>query len=148
LCGSSSRASSRIRYKRSLLGVWWPLLSPLLEMAALAGATTAVLMPDMREDNVGTRGAACDEVAGRGSRAVVCDDDLEIAIGLACERTQNGCKRVFAVVGRDDDGNQFAHYCPRAGGWPNRLPSSIACQVAQWRLHLIRATKSLRVPAH
>ena len=27
----------RIRYKRSLLGVWWTLLSPLLEMAALAG---------------------------------------------------------------------------------------------------------------
>jgi ABC-type polysaccharide/polyol phosphate export permease len=26
----------RIRYKRSLLGVWWTLLSPLLEMAALA----------------------------------------------------------------------------------------------------------------
>jgi ABC-type polysaccharide/polyol phosphate export permease len=26
----------RIRYKRSVLGVWWTLLSPLLEMAALA----------------------------------------------------------------------------------------------------------------
>ena len=44
-----------------------------------------------------------------GYRAVIGDHQLEIAIGLPRQRTQNRVERIHAIIGRDDDGNQVVH---------------------------------------
>ena len=88
-------------------------------VANLGGAKAAVLVPDMGERAAEPALPGGDQVGGRRRRAVVGDDHLEILVALARERTQHGIERVLAVIGGDDDGNQFGHGGPSAG-WLSR----------------------------
>jgi len=73
---------------------------------------TAILVPDMLKPVAKFRRPRFDQIGRRRSRTIVGHHDLEIRIGLARERTQNRVKRVFAVIGRDDDGNRLGHGRP------------------------------------
>src|SRR6516164_4071016 len=81
-------------------------------VANLAAAEAAVFVSDMLEREA--RFPALDQPGGVGSRAVVGDDNLEIAVRLSGQRPQHGRERILAVVGRDDNRNEkgAAHVLP------------------------------------
>ena len=79
-------------------------------------AEALIIMPDVLKI-VPARGLpAIDECRRGRARTVVGHDDLERRIALSLKRTQHRIERIFAVVGRNDDGNQLGHGSPSATG--------------------------------
>ena len=74
-------------------------------VANFGGAKAAILLPDVLERNVDTRGAPGHKIARRFVRAVVGDDDLEVTVSLTFEPAQRGAKGVHAIIGRHNDGD-------------------------------------------
>jgi hypothetical protein len=68
-----------------------------------------VHLPDVSERNAQARLPALDQRGSGGARAVVGDHDLEAPVGLMRQRRQDRLERVLAIVGRDDDGDEFGH---------------------------------------
>src|ERR1700689_515859 len=77
----------------------------------LAAAKAMMLMPGVLYRNAGTRHPACDHVGGIGSRAVIGDYDLKIAVRLTGKRAQHRVERIFAVVGRHDHRDEVSGHC-------------------------------------
>ena len=82
-------------------------------IANLTAAKPAMLVTDMLEWNREARLPVFDQSRGLGSRAIVSNDDFEIAIRLRGKRAQRSVQRVLAIVGCDDNRNEkrAAHDC-------------------------------------
>ena len=104
-------------------------------VADLAGAKSAVLMPDVAKRRREMRGLRLDECARRRPGAVVGDHDFEMTVALARQRTQNRAERVLPIVGRDDDGDEFGHQGPSraAAGRPCGPPPTNESRLAKLR---------------
>src|SRR5207302_3436894 len=89
-----------------------PAASENAAIANLGGAKAAILMPDVLERAVETGGPPSQKFPRGSTRAVVGNDDLEVAVGLVIEPAQHGTKRIHAVIGRNDDGDLRGHHCP------------------------------------
>jgi hypothetical protein len=72
-------------------------------------AEASIIVPDMFHRNTGALRPGRDHAAGLRARAVIGDDDLEVAVGLRRERAQDGVERIGPVVGCDNDGDQVSH---------------------------------------
>src|SRR5713226_5490517 len=66
-------------------------------------------LPNVAERNTEPRLPAFHQARGRGTRAIIRDDDLEAAVALARQRRQRCIERILAIVGRDDDGDEVRH---------------------------------------
>src|SRR5262245_48953325 len=78
-------------------------------IADFGQAKSAVFLPYMLDRNVCMRGLALHNDACRRTRTVIGHDDLERTVGLAHQGTQHGVKRVLALVGGENDGDQPGH---------------------------------------
>ena len=70
---------------------------------------TAVSVPDVIETATEFSFPGVDQLCRGLTRAIVGNNDFETAIILSSERSQDRVERIFAVIGRNDDGNQFGH---------------------------------------
>jgi len=78
-------------------------------VADFRGAKAMMLMPDMGNRNAEPRLPLRDHRSGRRRRAIVRYDDLEVSVLLCRERAKHDVKRVFAIIGGHDDGDQRVH---------------------------------------
>ena len=72
----------------------------------LTAAETAMLMANVLQHDRQPRAPILDKRLGRQTGAIVGDDNFEIAVGLPRQRAQDCIERVFAIIGRDDDGDE------------------------------------------
>src|SRR5580704_14160535 len=102
---------------------------PYAAVADFAAAETAMLVADMLERHRQTRFPALDDARGVRPRAVVGNDDFEGFVRLMGERAERGIKRILAIIGGDNDGNErLSHGLPplrivAEGRTPNRSRS-------------------------
>ena len=75
-------------------------------VADLAAAEAPVLVANMLERQRQAHAPAFDNARGIWPRTIVGNDDFEIAVRLLGERAQHRVERIFAIISRDDDGNQ------------------------------------------
>src|SRR6185437_3489636 len=75
-------------------------------------AEATISVPGMLEAAPGFALPIIDQLCRAGTRTIVGHDDLKIGVTLPCKRPQDRIKRIFAVVRRDDDGDQLGHGCP------------------------------------
>src|SRR5262245_13071291 len=78
-------------------------------IANLSGAEAAIGMPDVLEPAADFRLPAFDQPCTGRSGALLGDTNLEGGFLLQPNPSQASIQRSFAIIGRDDDRNQFGH---------------------------------------
>ena len=78
-------------------------------LVALGSNKAPILVSDVVEAIENACGPGLDDTRGRRARPIVRDYHLEAFIGLCREATQHGIKRILAIIGCDDDGDEFGH---------------------------------------
>src|SRR6516162_3359407 len=70
-------------------------------------AKAPIVVSDVVEAIENASGPGLDDARGRRAGPIVRDYHLEAFIGLSREATQHGIKPILAIIGRDDDGDEF-----------------------------------------
>src|SRR5262249_10589286 len=91
-------------------------------IADFCSAKAAIRLPHVTERNTQPRPPAFHQGRGRGTRAIIRDDDLEATVALARQCGQVRLEGVLAIIGLDNDGDQIRHL-----GSCMLCPAVIAC---------------------
>src|SRR5262245_8783232 len=78
-------------------------------IANLSGAEAAIGMPDVLKTAADFRLPAFDQPCSGRSEPIIGHTTPERGVLLPRKRCQDCIERIFAIIGRDDDRNEFAH---------------------------------------
>ena len=82
-------------------------------IANFAAAKSAVFMPHPLDRDREPAGPGFNGTGGGGPRAIVGDNNLEIAVGLMCESAQHGVQRIRPFVSCHHHGDKIGADCGR-----------------------------------
>src|SRR5262249_37748817 len=88
-------------------------------IANLGGAEPTISVPDVLKTAADFCLPAFDQPCSGWSGAIIGNNNLESGVPLPRKRSQDCIERIFAIIRRDDDRNQFGHI-PNTPG-PTRL---------------------------
>ena len=106
MAGDKIRTHDAVAVEKYAVG---PARSQYRVIANLRGPEAKILMPDMLETAADFRLPVFYHPSGGRPRAIVRHNDLESGVALPRKRSQDRIERIFAVIGRNDDRDQFSH---------------------------------------